>query len=147
MNPITPNCERSRVVERLTEYNHNHDARGEFASGSGGGPNQYGIHNANSSTQGFHAGAGTHALAGTIKSHGYTYSHSTPVHMMNGSVQVLHTYKRGEHNVSTTEGNHTRWQTSTSSASGVHHTGSGAAGLDKHLTYKDRRYFRSAASK
>lgn len=76
-------------------------------------------------------------LAGTAMAKGYSYSHSTPIHMQDGSVQTHHTYARGEHKVGVT-GN--KWQTSVSSGSGHRTSGTGAASLAKHLASKASRY-------
>jgi hypothetical protein len=151
----------------LREFNPHHDQHGRFTGGSGGGsvtqhviaqdkafrqqartaartaPNKYGISNANTSGQGHDASHVMHPLHPVITNHGYTYSHTTPVHHGAG-VTNHHTYKKGEHNVGVRHGSDS-WSTSTSTASGRQTVGKGEVALEAHLARKDRRYARSWA--
>lgn len=97
------------------------------------------IQDANSCGQGTDPGHARHLYHATITRWGYTYSHSTPVRLLDGSFDVRHTYKQGPHNVSTRERSRV-WDTSTSSASGRQWSGVGVAELGAHLKSKARRY-------
>ena len=76
-------------------------------------------------------------LASTAMAKGYSYSHSTPIHMQDGSIQMHHTYASGEHKVGVS-GN--KWETTVSSGSGHSTRGTGADSLAKHLASKASRY-------
>ena len=97
------------------------------------------IQKPNSSGQGYDPDHQQHPLHPVITTHGYEYSHSTPIYQRNGTTHVHHTYQQGEHKVGV-EGHNTNWESKTSSASGHSQQGTGAAALDKHLQGKRRRY-------
>jgi hypothetical protein len=98
------------------------------------------IENPNSSGQGYDSSHASHPLNSTIIKHGYSYSHTTPIHRKDGSVYHHHTYAKGEHKVGVNNHNTSNWETQTSSASGHKHSGSGASSLDSHLASKNKRY-------
>jgi hypothetical protein len=94
------------------------------------------ITNSNSSGQGHDPNHHEHPYHDTIISHGYHYSHTTPIHQKDGSVKYHHTYKHHrnqDYNVAVYNG---RWQTSVLPYARKI-SGSDVASLDKHL--KDRK--------
>lgn len=97
------------------------------------------IENANSSGQGHDAEHVNHPLYSTVVKHGYVYSHSTPIHTIDGATYIHHTYKLGTHNVGLNRGE--SWNTSICSSSGRHWSGKGTARLDAHLKSKRKRYY------
>jgi hypothetical protein len=98
------------------------------------------IENPNSSGQGYDRDHVSHPLHATITKHGYSYSHSTPIHQRDGGVYHHHTYARGEHKVGVSSSDPSKWETAVSSASGHRTRGVGASTLDKHLASKNKRY-------
>ena len=103
------------------------------------------ITNANTSGQGDCPAARSHPFTPTVEAFGYTYSHSTPVHLSGGGRCVYHTFKHSGHNVSlatleNTGEPRTLWDTSTSCASGRRWSGIGLPELQEHLKSKRRRY-------
>ena len=101
------------------------------------------IEHPNSCGQGMDPTYLTHPLTETIGRYNYIYSHSTPVRGI-ADTYILHTFKRGEHNVSIQDagkaGPTAWWETSTSCANGRRWAGLGRAELDAHLKSKARRY-------
>jgi hypothetical protein len=89
--------------------------------------------------QGQDEGHTDHPLAPVAARYGYKYSHSTPVHMKDGSVVTHHTFARGEHKIGVSDGSD-EWDTKTSSGSGHSHSGKGADALGDHLKSKAGRY-------
>lgn len=84
-----------------------------------------------------------HPLHATVTALGYRYSHSTPIHRLDGSVGIHHTYNYiGAilgHNVGVNSDSLV-WATSTGTASARSWQGKGEAELRAHLKSKRRRY-------
>ena len=87
--------------------------------------------------QGFDPPHSNTPLEAAIVAKGYAYSHTTPIHMQDGSIQMHHTYAQGEHKVGVS-GN--KWETKVSSGSGHSTRGVGGDSLAKHLGSKAKRY-------
>jgi hypothetical protein len=96
------------------------------------------IENPNTCGQGYDADHLRHPLHATVVKYGYTYSHSTPIHALDGTIYLHHTYKFGAHNVGLSHSN--LWDTSVSTRSSHKWSGKGMAELDAHLKSKRRRY-------
>lgn len=123
--------------ERLTAFASsvrllsNPEGINQYSKGGGGS----GIQNPNSSGQGHDPSHADNKFHDTLTSHGFTYSHSTPVTHPSG-VTNHHTYKNGDRNVSVYKnpatGNQV-WESS-KSGSGRSTGGTSADKLDSHLS-------------
>lgn len=95
------------------------------------------ILNQNAQGQGYSEEHKAHHLHDVATKAGYAYSHSTPVVQRDGSTQVWHTWKKGDHNVGAYHGSND-W-TIHKGGSGHRHVGHGAEELARHLKSRNRR--------
>ena len=72
-------------------------------------------------------------MGNLLKKHGFEYSHSTPVHHLDGSTKLHHTYKKGDRNVSITPRGHSWGWDSSKGGSARRTVGTDSSALDKHL--------------
>jgi hypothetical protein len=114
-----------------------HDAAGTRHNSAG--VKNESITSANSSGQGVNKNHVHHPLHATLQQHGFSYSHSTPIHQRNGDSLMNHAWAHGERKVDAYD-HDLAWTSKTSSASGHSHSGTGVAELAKHLKGKAKRY-------
>ena len=102
--------------------------------------NESKIENPNSCGQGYCKDHENHPVHGVATKMGYTYSHSTPIGNRDNPMYIHHTWEKGEHKIGAGSHNFSKWNTTTTTASGRKQHGEGMDSLEKHLKGKKKRF-------